>query len=114
VGGELWGGWPIEGMNTTTPIPYEDVRELTVTVLRTGVMLSDLLGNLLEDLTDDTFPGEVPADVLIEMLTGTIMPVARTAGERTVRETIALLEAVGDRVLADLRATLDLARGGAP
>jgi hypothetical protein len=43
-------------------------------VLRTGLMLQDLLCNLLEDLPDDAFPGDDNAEVLFEMLTGTISP----------------------------------------
>ena len=93
-------------------MPYEDVRALTETLLRTGIMLSDLLGNLLEDLPEDAFPGEEHAEVLIEMLTGTITPAAGAAGARSVQGTIALLEAVGERVLSDMRAAADLARRG--
>ena len=101
-------------MDTTTSLSYEDGHALTVTVLRIGVMLSELLGDLLEDMPEDAFAGEKNADVLIEMLTGTIMPVANGAGAQVVHETIALLEAIGDCVLSDLRATLALARRGAP
>jgi len=89
---------------------YENAHALTVTVLRIGVMLSELLGNLLDELSDDAFPGEDPAEVLIEMLTGTITPVASAAGAGSVNETIALLEAVGDRVLTEMRAAVELAR----
>ncbi len=94
-------------------MPYEDVRALTETLLRTGIMLSDLLGNLLDDLPEEAFPGEDQAEVLIEMLTGTITPVASAAGPKSVEGTIALLEAVGDRVLTDMRAALELSRRAA-
>ncbi|MEA2219732.1 MAG: hypothetical protein QOJ35_2358 [Solirubrobacteraceae bacterium] len=97
-------------MHPTPAIPYEDVRALTVTVLRTGIMLSDLLANLLDDLPDDAFPGEQPGEVLVEMLTGTITPVVEAAGAAALRDTIALLDGVADRVLADLRATVELSR----
>jgi hypothetical protein len=97
-------------MSTTAPIPYAEVHALTEAVLRAGVMLSDLLGNLLEDLPEDAFAGESHVDVLVEMMTGTIAPVADAAGAATVHDTTALLGAVCDRVVADLRAALDLAR----
>jgi len=99
----------MQGMSATTPIPYAEVHALTEAVLRAGVMLSDLLGNLLEDLPEDAFPGEGHVDVLVEMMTGTIAPVADAAGAATVNDTTALLGAVCDRVVADLRAALDLA-----
>lgn len=98
-------------MSHTRPIPYADVHALTEMVLRAGVMLSDLLGNLLEELPADAFPGEGHVDVLVEMMTGTIAPVADAAGAATVHEATALLGAMCDRIVEDLRAALDLARG---
>lgn len=98
-------------MTATAPLPYADVHALTEAVLRAGVMLSDLLGNLLEELPSDAFPGEGHVDVLVEMMTGTVAPVADAAGADTVHDTTALLGAVCDRVVADLRAALDLASG---
>jgi hypothetical protein len=50
--------------------------------------------------------------VLIEMLTRTIRPTAEAAGTRTVRETTALLGAIGKRVFSDLEAAADRARAG--
>ena len=98
-----------QGMTNTTPVAYADVHALTEAVLRAGVMLSDLLGNLLDELPEDAFPGEGHVDVLVEMMTGTIAPVADAAGTKTVHDTTALLGAACDRIIADLRAALDLA-----
>lgn len=53
--------------------------------------------------------GEQPAEVLVEMLTGTLRPVADAAGEHAVREATALLAAAHDRAMADLRAAAELA-----
>ena len=58
----------------------DDVRELTEQTLRTGTMLSRLVGDLLDELPDDAFPGEDEVEVLFEMLVGTIAPVAEAAG----------------------------------
>jgi hypothetical protein len=96
-------------MRRPTAVPYDNVRALSEAVLRAGVMLSDLIANLLDDLPDDAFPGESATEVLIEMMTGTIAPAADAAGTRAVRDTIALLGALGDRVLGDLAAALELA-----
>ena len=72
--------------------------------VRLGLLLTDVLGGLLEDLPDDAFPGEEPGEVLLEMVTGSIRPAADAAGERAVREATALLGAIGERVVDDLRA----------
>ena len=76
-------------------------------VLRTGLMLSNMIAELLEDLPDDAFPGESPADVLVQMLTGSVRPALEAAGERTLEEATALLGAMSDRALADLQAALE-------
>jgi hypothetical protein len=82
----------------------DDVRGFVEELLRTGLTLIDLLSALLDDLADDAFPGEDSAAVLIEMLVGTLSPVADAAGEHVVHEATALLGAVRDRTLSDLRA----------
>jgi hypothetical protein len=87
----------------------DEVREFVEELLRTGCVLTDLLGALLDELPEDAFPGEHPAEVLIEMLTGTVRPVAEAAGAEVVRTTIALLDAVGNRTIADLRAAAERA-----
>lgn len=101
-------------MHTPHRAPHADdrdeIREFVETVLRTGFMLTDLLGNLVDALPEDAFPGESPAGVLVEMLTGSIRPVADAAGPHAVRDATALLGAMGDRTLMDLRAAAELAR----
>jgi hypothetical protein len=84
------------------------VAEFVMAVLRIGLMLEGVLSTLLEDLPDDAFPGEDNGVVLVEMLTGTIRPVATTAGERVVREATDLLYASGDRTIEGLKAALAL------
>ena len=90
------------------PVTHEDVRAYVEQLLRTGLMLTDLIGGLLEDLPPDAFPGESTGEVLIEMLSGTVAPAAEAAGPRTLAQSAALLGAIGDRTVADLRAALDL------
>ncbi len=42
-----------------TPAATSDyVREFVQELLRTGILLSDLLGDLIESLPDDAYPGE--------------------------------------------------------
>jgi hypothetical protein len=89
-----------------------DVRALTEQALRTGMMLSRLVGDLLDELPEDAFAGEDQVEVLFEMLIGTIAPVAAAAGPAQVHATTALLGAMSDRVLADLHAAMRLAEEG--
>jgi hypothetical protein len=90
-----------------------NVREFVEQVLRTGLMLTDVLGRLLDDLPQDAFPGESTGEVLLEMLTGTVRPVAEAAGPDTLEHCTALLGAAADRVAADLQAALERARENA-
>ncbi len=94
-----------------SPLPQheceDEVRLLVEEVLRTGLMLTDLVCTLLEDVPQDAFPGERTADVLIEMLTGTVRPAAEAAGVAAVQNARALLGAISDRTIADLLAALD-------
>lgn len=83
---------------------------MIVELLRTGLTLADLLSSLLEDLPDDAFPGKVTGEVLIEMVAGSCAPALTAAGPAQCEATVALLGAIRDRVLHDLRAAAELAR----
>jgi hypothetical protein len=101
-------------MTSFDPGPAHDdpARLFLEQILRTGLMLTDLFDTLIEDLPDDTFPGETTAEVLMQMMAGTIRPVALAAGPHALEQATALLGAVGDRTLADLRAAMELTRDG--
>jgi hypothetical protein len=86
------------------------VRALVHEVLRTGLMLTDVLAGIVEDDPEDAFPGEEPAAVLVEMVVGSMRPVAEAAGPRVVDDTMALLGAIADRFVGDLEKALELAR----
>ena len=92
------------------PAHHDEVRALVEELLRTGLMFSDVLSGLLDDMPDDAFPGESPAEVLIEMLTGSVRPVAEAAGAETIRADLALVGAMADRTVSDLRRALEIAR----
>jgi hypothetical protein len=85
-------------------------RELVEEVLRTALALEDVISSLLDDLPPDAFPGEDPALVLLEMVVGSVHPAARAAGRRDCRVATALVGAIRERVLDDLRSAADLAR----
>lgn len=82
----------------------DDAREFVEEVLRTGLTLADVLSALLDSLPEDAFPGEQPAEVLVEMLVGTFRSAAEAAGEGAVRQATALVGALSDRAFSDLRA----------
>ena len=91
------------------PDSYETAHAFLQELMRSGLVLLDLFDNLLEEIPEDAFPGEDAAEVLLEMMAGTITPTVDAAGEKTVRAAAALLGAVCDRTISDLRAAADLA-----
>lgn len=93
-------------------VPSPETRELVDAILRTGLMLGHVLGDLLDELPDDAFAGESTGEALLDMFAGTIAPVADAAGRQAVLQTTALLGAVADRTVADLRAAAELAADG--
>jgi hypothetical protein len=95
----------------TLPPPGTDFGyDLMVELLRTGMAITDALGTLLDDLPEDAFPDEDPTEVLIEMLVGTCRPAIEAAGESTCMTAQALIAAIGERFLEDLRAAAELSR----
>ncbi len=73
-------------------------------------MLSELLADLFESLPDNAYPGESNAEVLLEMLVGTIRPVAEAAGSQSVMSATALIVDSRDKTLSHLRRVVQLAR----
>ncbi|MGI8429299.1 MAG: hypothetical protein ACR2OB_08340 [Solirubrobacteraceae bacterium] len=103
----LWNGvWPA-GSN-------DYVRDFVEELLRTGIMLSELLQNLCKSLPADAYPGESNAEVVFEMLVGTISPAVGAAGTESVLSATALLADSRARTLADLRRAAELANRTEP
>ena len=48
------------------------IDDFVLELLRTGNMLTGLAVDLVEGLPDEAYPGEEPAAVVMEMITGTI------------------------------------------
>jgi hypothetical protein len=86
------------------------VQALVEELLRTGLALTGVLSSLIEDLSDDAFPGEDNAEVLLEMVVGTCRPAVAAAGESAARAAIDLISSVRESVLRDLKAAARLAR----
>jgi hypothetical protein len=86
------------------------VRAFVEEVLRTGIALGDLLGDLIEALPEDAYPGENKAEVLLEMVAGSVQPVLAAAGAETVNEATALIGALFDKTMMDLELAVELGR----
>lgn len=81
-------------------------------LLHTAFSIGGLFVSLLDDLPEDAFAGEDQAAVLIEMLAGSSRPAVEAAGEAECQTAIALVGAVRDRILDDLRTAARLAAQG--
>lgn len=88
----------------------ETTRELVEEVLRTAMALEDVVVSLLEDLPDGAFPGQDAGLALLEMIVGSAHPATAAAGLRDTRTATALVVAIRERVLTDLRAAATLAQ----
>jgi hypothetical protein len=91
------------------PIHPPAVREFVEEVLRTGAMLAELVEDLVDALPEDAFPGEPLGEVVLEMLCGTVTPALEAAGARELQSARALVGAMGDRTIADLKAAAERA-----
>jgi hypothetical protein len=91
-------------------VDLELTGELVEEVLRTALALEDVLAALLDELPAESFPGEDPACVLLEMVIGSVHPAAAAAGARECRAAIALVGAIRERVLADLHTAAELTK----
>ena len=54
--------------------PQDHVTTFTLALLGTGLMRSDLAADLIEGLPPEPYPGERVDEVVVEMITGTIIP----------------------------------------
>ncbi len=79
-------------------------------LLRTGNMLSGLAADLVEALPPDAYPGEKPAAVVIEMITGSIRTALVAADQSDVQRAVELMREAADRVIEHLRLALALRR----
>jgi hypothetical protein len=88
----------------------DHVGAFTQELLRSGCMLSGLAADLVEALPPDAYPGEEPANVVIEMVVGTIRTALGGVDERELERATDLIAAACDRVLEHLQLALELSR----
>jgi hypothetical protein len=98
------------------PDTYEDAvaatRDLIHELLRSGLMLVDTLSSLIDELPDDAYPDEDAGDVVVDMVVGSCVPVARATGVHETRIATALIGAIRDRVVGQLEEAARLASKG--
>jgi hypothetical protein len=90
--------------------PTDAAQALIEELLRTAFWLQDVMGTFLEEMPEDSFPGEDSAAVLLEMVVGSCRSATDAAGESACWAATALIGSMRDRVVDDLRAALELAR----
>ena len=77
-------------------------------LLRTGDMLAGLAVDLVEMLPAAAYPGEEPASVVMEMITGSIRTALVEADQSDVQRAVELMREAADRVIEHLRLALEL------
>jgi hypothetical protein len=83
---------------------------LALELLRTGDMLAGLAVDLVEALPAEAYPGEKPAAVVMEMVTGSIRTALVEADQSDVQRAVELMREAADRVIEHLRLALALRR----
>ena len=88
----------------------DHIDQFVLSLLRTGLLLTDVAGDLAQSLPEDAYPDEAPEAVVIEMLAGSIRSVLETVDPLAVEQAADLIEQAVDRVEEHLRLALELSR----
>ena len=86
-----------------------DAWALTLTLIKSGIFVTETLGNLIDMLPEDAYPGEDPGEVVTEMAAGSIVPLVNKVGRKQCRETIELIDSVVESILGELRLAAEIA-----
>jgi hypothetical protein len=90
---------------TNTPID-----QFVLSLIRTGLVLTDVATVLAESLPADAYPGEEPGAVVIEMISGTIRTVLETVDPDLVAEAADLMELAVDQVEEHLQVARSMSK----
>jgi hypothetical protein len=93
-----------------SPGADDHIERFVLELLRTGCMLSDLASDLIEALPEEAYPGEDPAAVVIEMMSGTIATALAYADPADLRRATELIDVAATRTIEHLRLARDLSR----
>ena len=95
----------------------DHIDQFVLSLIRTGLLLTDIAGELAEALPDDAYPGEEPGAVVIEMMSGTIRTGLETVDPELVAEATDMMDLALDQVQEHLQLALSLSKrmhSGAP
>ena len=79
-------------------------------LIRTGMILTDVAADLAESLPEDAYPGEEPGAVVLGMVSGSIRSVLGPVEPELVEACADLMEMAIDRVEEHLRLALELGK----
>ena len=88
----------------------DPVDRFTLELLRSGVALTDLTGDLIDAIPPDAHPGEDPAEVVLAMISGSISGFLSETDDAEVQRATKLISGALDRVLEHLQLALALRR----
>jgi hypothetical protein len=88
----------------------QQVGRFVLNLLHTGSCLSELVSNLAVALPAESYRGEEPRTVVLEMLCGTIGTALRSADLRDLQRATQLIDLAHSRTLEHLRLARDLSR----
>lgn len=92
------------------PRDDDHIERFVLQLLSTGSMLAGLVGDLADALPVDAYPGEEPADVVVEMMYGTIATAVGAVDPEKVRAATELIGLAGAQVIEHLRVARELSR----
>lgn len=103
------GPLPIMAMDLNAP---DVTRDLVFEVLKTGLLMGDLLCEMAETMADqDAYPGEDPHLVALEMLVGTCRASIEMGGRRGALRAIDFVASIRQSALADLEMIEEMSGG---
>lgn len=83
--------------------------ELVAELLGTGGVVAGLFNSLIEQLSEESYPGEQPDAVVLEMMVGSALPALNRVGPEKCMEAKELIQVILDRNMADLRLAAEIA-----
>jgi hypothetical protein len=99
---------PLKGMELTQM--QDHITLFVRSLIRTGLLLTDVAADLAGSLPEDAYPGEEPGAVVLGMVCGSIRSVLETVEPELVEASADLMEMAIDRVEEHLRLSLELGR----